>query len=226
MCDIIPLTNWQLNLSKKNYNLFFRKEKKMLYLTEKDKLTINNCYHNFLQSLKENLQNKNCLDCYSIIIKLLKNGQFSFNNEIKYSSSFAYLNLPDMRQGAQVMYGIGCCRHINLLINDIMQTLGFNSTLLYVKVDNTDTWHKATPLTANHVVVTLKDNNTEYLLDAYNNFVFKIIGHDLDPIKLKNIDDVLINKYPDNNVKEIGLVLKKYYKLQELGIDHKYDYGY
>ena len=35
-----------------------------------------------------------------------------------------------------------------------------------------------------------------------------------------------MTKYPDDNIKEIGLVLKKYYKLQELGVDHIYDYSY
>ena len=201
----------------------------MLCLTENDRQIINNCYRNFLQSLKENLQSndvKDSLDCYAIIVKLLKDGRFSFNSKMKYSSLFDFLYLPNMTEGAQVMYGIGCCRHINLLINDIMKTLGFNSTLLYIRVDETDTWHKATPLTANHVVVTLKDNNTEYLLDAYNNFVFKIIGYDLEPVELKSMDNMLMTEYPDDNVKMIGLVLKKYYKLQELGIDYVYDYGY
>ncbi len=201
----------------------------MIYLTENDRLIINNCYQNFLQSLKENIQSnciKDCLDCYSIIVKLLKDGRFSFNSDMKYSSSFNYLNLPNMAEGAQVMYGVGCCRHINLLINDIMKTLGFNSTLLYVKTDETDTWRRSTPLTANHVVVTLKDNSDEYLFDAYNNFVFRIVGYDLEPVELKIMDDILMTKYPDNNVKEIGLVLKKYYKLQELGVDHIYDYSY
>ena len=123
------------------------------------------------------------------------------------------------------MYGVGCCRHINLLINDIMKTLDFNSNLLYVRIDKTDTWYRATPITANHVVVTLKDNNCEYLLDAYNNFVFKIVGNDLEPIELESMDYIM-TKYPDDNVKDIGLVLKKYYKLKELGIDHIYDYEY
>ena len=94
----------------------------MLYLTENDKLIINNCYHNFLQSLKENLQSycvKDSLDCYAIIVKLLKGGRFSFNSELKYSSFFNYLDLSNIN-GAQVMYGIGCCRHINFLINDII----------------------------------------------------------------------------------------------------------
>lgn len=201
----------------------------MLYLTENDRLIINNCYRNFLQSLQEDLQSdciKDSLDCYAIIVKLLKGGQFSFNSEMKYSSSFDYLDLPNMAEGTQVMCGVGCCRHINSLINDIMKTLGFNSTLLYVKVDETDTWHRTTPLIANHVVVILKDKNAEYLLDACNNFVFRIIGYDLEPIELKNMDNILMIKYPDDNVKKIGLVLKKYYKLQELGIDHIYDYDY
>ncbi len=201
----------------------------MLYLTENDRLIINNCYHNFLLSIKENLQIdclKNSLDCYTIIVKLLKDGRFSFNSEIKYSSSFNYLNLSNMPDGAQVMYGVGCCRHINLLINDIMKTLGFNSNLLYVKVNETNTWHRATPLTANHVVVTLKDNEDDFLLDAYNNCVFRIVGSNLDYVNLENCDNQLMTKYPDDNVKKIGLTLKKYYKLQELGVDYIYDYDY
>ena len=40
------------------------------------------------------------------------------------------------------------------------------------------------------------------------------------------MDDTLMIKYPDDNVKEIGLVLKKCYKLQELGVNHIYDYCY
>ncbi len=201
----------------------------MLYLTENDELIINNCYRNFLQSLKENLQSnciKESLDCYAIIVKLLNEGRFSFNGELKYSALFNYLDLPNMAEGMQVMYGIGCCRHINLLVNDIMKTLGFNSNLLYVKTGETDTWHKVPPSTANHVVVTLNDDNDRYLLDAYNNFIFKIVGSDLDPVNLENCDNPLMTKYPDDNVKKIGLVLEKYYKLQELGIDHIYDYGY
>ena len=83
----------------------------MLNLTENDKLIINNCYQKFLQSLKEDIQShciKDSLDCYSIIVKLLKDGRFSFNSSMKYSSSFNYLDLPNMAEGAQVMYGIGC----------------------------------------------------------------------------------------------------------------------
>ena len=201
----------------------------MLYLTENDRLIINKCYHNFLQSLKENLQSicvKDSLNCYAIIVKLLNDGRFSFNGEMKYSALFNYLDLPNMAEGAQVMYGIGCCRHINLLVNDIMKTLGFNSTLLYVKTDETNTWRKVQPSKANHVVVTLKDHNGRYLLDAYNNFIFRIVGSDLHPVNLENCDNLLMTKDPDDNVKEIGLVLKKYYKLQELGIDHIYDYDY
>ena len=195
----------------------------MLYLTENDRLIIHNCYRNFLQSLKENLQSycvKDSLNCYALIVKLLNDGRFSFNGEMRRSALFNYLDLPNMDEGVQVMYGIGCCRHINLLINDIMKTLGFNSTLLYVKTDETDTWHRATPLTANHVVVTLKDDNDRYLLDAYNNFIFRIVGSDLNPVNLENCDNPLMTKYPDDNVKKIGLVLKKYYNLQKLGLDH------
>lgn len=199
----------------------------MLDLTENDRVEIQNCYRNFLQSLKNDLQSnciKSSLSCYAIIVKLLKDGRFSFNGAMKFSSLFDYLNLPNIAKGAQVMYGVGCCRHVNLLVNDIMKTLGFNSDLLYVRIDESNIYHKVTPLVANHVVAILHDNNDEYLLDAYNNFVCKIVGYDLEPTYQESVDDKLITKYPDDNVKRIGLILKKYYKLQELGIDYVYDY--
>ncbi len=200
----------------------------MLSLTEKDRLTIQKNYYKFLLSLKENLKNKginSSLDCYVIIVNLLKSGRFSYNGKMKYLATFDYLDLPNMDDGAQVMYGVGCCRHINLLINDIMKMLGFDVSLLYVKTDETDIWHRATLLTANHVVVTLKDHD-EYLLDAYNNFVFKIVGNDLEPVEIKNNSEILMNEYPDDNIKEIGLILKKYYNMQASGIEFVYDYGY
>ncbi len=200
----------------------------MLYLTKQDEQTTEHHYQDFLLSLKDNLtkyQPSNTLACYSLINYLLRHGHFSFNNEMRYSPSFNYLTLAN--EPLQVMYGIACCRHINLLINDILRILGFNVSLLYIKTDETDTWHRATPATANHVAVVLKDNNNEYLLDAFNNFAFQIIGNDLIPLDLPSIiPDELLSTYPNDNVKEIGQVLKKYYILQEYGIDYVYDYSY
>ena len=201
----------------------------MLYLTNKDQAIVENNYRNFLESLKNNLTSANIktsLECYAAITNLLKTGHFSFTGKINYQTSFAYLDLPNMPEGAQTMSGLGCCRHINLLVNDIMQTLSFNSNLLYVKITQEDTWHKVDPSMANHVVITLKDNNNEYLLDAYNDFAFKIVGTNLEPIELTSKADTLMTKYPDENVKKIGLVLKNYYQLREFGIDHLYDYEY
>ncbi len=202
----------------------------MLNLTKQDELSTKQHYQEFLNSLKANImkyQPANALACYSLINYLLRHGHFSFNNEISYSPSFNYIALPSTQEPLQVMYGIACCRHINLLINDILRTLGFNVSLLYIKTDETDTWHRATPATANHVAVTLKENDSEYLLDAFNNFAFKVVGNDLELLDLpSSIPEELLSTYPDDNVKEIGQVLKKYYTLQEYGIDFVYDYSY
>lgn len=201
----------------------------MLYLTENDRIISQKCYCNFLQSLKNDLQSNwanDSLICYAIIVELLKKGRFSFNGKMMYSTLFDYIYLPNMPEGVQVMYGVGCCRHVNLLLNDIMKELGFNVTPLYVRIDETDTWHRSTPSTANHLVIILKNSTDEYLLDAYNNLAFRIVGSDLEPVEIKCMDETLLNKYPDNNIREIGLVLKKYYKLQSLNINHIYDYKY
>ena len=202
----------------------------MLYLTTSDKSLLEKDYRTFLLSLKTNLSNsniQNVLELYALINYLLRTGKFSWQETISYQPNFNYLALPNMPEQLQVMYGIGCCRHINQLINDILLTLGLNSVIQYIRVDNTDTWHRATPKDANHLVVILKDNNKEYLLDAYNNFAFQIIGTDLIPLNLPTPKELSITtKYPDDNIKEIGQVLKKYYNLQEYGIDYVYDYGY
>lgn len=202
-------------------------------LTSNDKEFIENLYKSFLINLKylfKNKQIKNALDCYKILTMMLRNGQFSIEKRIDFNDNFKYLPLSNTNySGIQVMYGICCCRHVSAFINDILTLLGFNTSLYYVQIDENNNWHPCSIIDANHVTILLKDNNKEYILDPTNNFILKkesdqsltLLNFDLSPLKIQQFMN-----FEDENVKDIGKVLKKYYHLQKIGIKNIYDYNF
>ena len=158
---------------------------------------------------------------------MLRNGQFSKDGIIDFDDNFNYLNLPNLDFiGTQVMYGKCCCRHISSFINDIMLLLGFNTSLCYVHTNKDGNWRLCTPLTANHVVILLIENNEEYILDPMNNLLLKknvdnsFISQNFD---ISYIDIKLFLEFSDNNVQNISRVLKKYYHFRSMGINNVYD---
>lgn len=205
----------------------------MLKLTDDDKVVIDNGYKNFLYNLKfifKNSEIKSALVCYKILTAMLRNGQFSIEKNIIFDDEFKYLSLSNMNNiGTQVMYGVCCCRHANILINDILQVLGFDTSLLYIFIDENAIWHQCHPKNANHVTILLNDNSCEYILDPVNNFLLK----KEEEQRLTLLDSDISNKilqqftdYSDVNIQNIGKVLKKYYNYQKLEINHTYDYRF
>lgn len=204
----------------------------MLYLTNEDKMVVTDCYKSFLKNLQcfiDSYHPKNWLECYAIVVNMLRAGQFCIDQTIDFNVQFNYLPLPNMENiGAQVMFGICCCRHANTLVNDILQLLGFTTQLQYIFIDENKSWHRSHPSNANHVVIDLKDGESNYLLDAFNNFAFKIESNQsLTPLDVENINiPVEYSTYCDSSIQNIGTILKKYYSLQRMGINHIYDYNY
>lgn len=157
---------------------------------------------------------------------MLKNGQFSINKSIVYDDQFKYLALPNLNNdGSYVMYGICCCRHASVFLDDVLKILGFDSSLLYIFIDENNCWQVAEPFCANHLVVLLKVNDYEYLLDPIHSFILKK-EKDQTLTKLDCDTLELIENYQDSNIDTIGRILKKYYDLDRLGIDYLYDYRY
>lgn len=203
----------------------------MLKLTCSDKKVIDTCYKKFLMNLKELIKINNVhnpLECYKIIISLLKRGKFSVNDEITLNEECDFLHLPNIiSNGIYVMSGTYCCRHVNNLIKDILEILNFNVRLLYVNVDEDDNWRITTPVNSNHVVVLLKLNDDRFILDAYNDFVLKLdTNNNLIPINIETIviKSELYDNYKDSNIEKIDKILKKYYKLKIFNIQNTYDY--
>lgn len=202
----------------------------MLNLTSNDKELIENSYKSFLSNLKdlfENNQIKSAVDCYRILSNMLRNGQFCIDGTISFDTTFNYLDLPNMGCiGAQVMYGICCCRHVTAFINDILALIGFNASLYYIYIDDNENWHSCDPINANHTTILLIDNAEEYILDPMNNFLLKketdnsLTSLNLD---ISSLDMQQFFNFSDNNVQGISKILKKYYHLQSVGINHIYD---
>ena len=201
---------------------------KMLTLTEQDKTIIETSYIKFLNNLKNKFAEMNVtnvLEIYKTILYLIQNGNFCYQRKIAFDENFDYLFLSNMdRESIHVMYGVGVCRHLSELVCDILNTLSFPSSLLYIYIDDKNNWHKLKKAHgANHVVVFLKDYN--YLLDPLNHYAFKIE----DDLSLTHIiqDDNEIKKkfihYYDDNITSIGKVLQKYYNLKKLGVKYTYE---
>lgn len=200
----------------------------MLSLTACDKEIIDKSYASFLKNLYNYLKNSeaSCGVEYSKkIINLLHSGVFSMDGVITCTNDYDYLQLPNLcSDGALVMYGFCCCRHATSLLYDILNGLGFDVSLQYIKICDDDNWKRATYDTANHIVVILRENGKNYYLDAVNKFILELLENgDFEQLDVEDDRDY---NYKDSNVEEIGKKLSKYYNLKRLGVEHVYDEGY
>lgn len=205
----------------------------MLRLTNDDKKVIDNGYKQFLCNLKlhfENNEIKNALDCCMILIHMLRSGQFSIEKAIRFDDKFEYLALPNLDNIAtQIMYGVCCCRHASSFVNDVLQLLGFNTSLVYIFIDENGDWHRCAPFGASHVAIQLNENGCQYIVDPANNFILKEEGNQSLTQLNSTVPNMVLQQfsnYSDENVEHIGGVFKKYYNVQKLGIDYVYDYDF
>lgn len=202
----------------------------MFDLTIDDKEFIDNSYKSFLLNLKFFLEcgkDRDALEYSKIVIDMLHKGQFSMNRKIVFCNDHNYLSLPSIiSNGVYVTYGICCCRHATFLLNDILCSLGFDFSLMYIFVDKDGNWHKINPTVdkCNHVVIVLTNKDHKYYIDAANKFLLEQIDNHVLSLDVNPLDNSL--DYQDTNIIEIGKVLKKYYMYRELGIDHVYEYKY
>lgn len=197
----------------------------MLRFTDSDKKKVRDAYKMVLLNLKDYLQQygvKDEVEYSTIFFYMLHEGLFSMNGVLCFDNNFDYLGLPvEMSQGVQVMYGVCCCRHATEFLYNLLSSLNFNPSLLYILVDNdTGIWRKVNPAVerANHQVILLGDK----IIDPANKFILQLQkGGDLTVLDSKYAWQ--LEDYQEDNIGVIGKVLKKYYTYRELGIKNVYD---
>lgn len=198
----------------------------MLSLTLEDKQNIDYYYELFLKNIYNYLKNSDAscgIDYSKIIIQLLHAGVFSMTENIICTNDYDYLHLSNLcSDGVLVMYGVCCCRHATSLLYDILKSLGLDVSLQYIKVCDDNSWRRATPAKANHIVVLLKENGSIYYLDAINKFILELLDNgDFKQLDIGNISNI---EYQDSTVVKIGKKLTKYYDLKKFGVEYIYDY--
>ena len=193
--------------------------------TETDKKIVKDAYKMILLNLKDYLQQydmKDELEYSKLFFCMLHGGFFSMDGTIKLDNNYDYLGLPvEISQGVQVMHGICCCRHATEFFYNLLCILNFNSSLIYIWVDNdTGLWRKVNPAIekANHQAILL-DNKC--IIDPANKFILQIQKNG----ELTQLDSEYFGQletYQENNIVTIGKILKKYYTYRELGIKSVY----
>lgn len=200
--------------------------------TTKDTKEIKIAYQDFLKNLKTFIIRSHIYDIkkqFALIRYLLENAYFTSELEMILDDKYNYLSLPnELEDGIQIMYGICCCRHANVLLNNILQLLEYNSALLFIFIDKDNIWHrKKNGCEANHIVTTIQQQKKELILDLANNYIFEVdtLGNIiLLNEELTRKEKEICQQYTDETyIKKISKILKKYYSLKNLGVKNIYD---
>lgn len=199
----------------------------------KDTEIVTTSYLNFLQNLKNFILENDLRKVEKItpvIHYLLENGHFTEQPKMILTHQLDFLYpQSNIELGVQVMYGSYCCRHANTLFKNLLQQLEYqNVRIAFFLIGEHGTWKKLkNGHGANHLTASIFQNGEEIFLDAYNGYTFKtnknsdVILLD-EPLTLE--EKQICDSYNDQeNIKNISKVLKKYYHLRSLGINHIYD---
>ena len=95
------------------------------------------------------------------------------NNLLSYGDGFFENGKPDLDitkyGGIDVVNGKGVCRNVNCCFTDILKSIGFDCGNVY----GTTNYKNNVEIIPNHVLTWVNIDEYIYLLDPYNNFIFK-----------------------------------------------------
>lgn len=197
----------------------------MINFSFNDREKLNSYYKEFLMNLREYLRRydvSDVLEYSKVVLDMLHSGLLSVDGIITLDDRFDYIGIPsNVSSGVHITTGICCCRHTTGFLYDLLNVLGFQSSLKYFFVDNeSGVWHRADQAKekANHVALSVDD----IVIDSANKFIIKV----LDDGSIREIDlgeHHEFKDYQDENIARIDSVLKKYYTYRSLGIKRVYD---
>lgn len=197
----------------------------MVNFSLNDKEKLKDYYKDFLMNLREYLRKydvHDVLEYSKLVLDMLHSGALSVDGVIKVDDGYDYIDIPsDVSAGVHITTGVSCCRHTTSFLYDLLNVLGFQSSLSYFQVGNElGIWHKVNPAEgrANHVVLSV-DN---LIVDPANKFILEELN-DGRVCQIDLGDHHEFSDYQDKNIISIDKVLKKYYTYRNLGIERVYD---
>lgn len=167
--------------------------------------------------------------------ELVKEKEINLENALEYISSFySKLLIPTSNKnqspslynltsdGVLSLCGYQVCRNTNTFLYDFLKELDLEPIIQYIYIDENNDWHRVKANSANHLVVSITNNNKDLFLDLYSGLYF---DSNLERIDINN--NMNINKeIYEKSLKELNEIIKKYQTLQSLGVRHVYSYKY
>lgn len=196
----------------------------MLQFSFSDTEILKQRYSLLLLHLKETLSSyeDRSLSLPFLIIQMLHEGIFSMEGHIIFSNDFSFFPISSkLSDGIHIPYGVACCRHATSFLKDVLDLFGFSLSYLYISVSPDGSWKKVVPSKANHVVLVYFYQGRKFILDAANRWIFEVLEN--QNLHLLNFEEQKTPLFQDEHISTIGLTLKKYYSLRELGVTYVYD---
>ncbi len=190
-------------------------------ILDNDLSEIDNLYDKFIKTMIESFNNNygvNIQNALSFINQIYKD-LIVTNKREKYPS-IDYIK----RLGVYSLYGFQVCRTTNNMLYDFMKGIGLDVTLKTVFIDDNGDWHIVKPISANHVVVNMKDGKINKYFDLYNDLFVEKDNGKISTIEVDNKRVKIDYSKYEEIISRISDILDRYLLLEKLGIEKVYEY--
>ena len=190
-------------------------------ILDNDLSKIDNLYDKFIKMMIESFNNNygvNIQNALSFINQIYKD-LIVTNKREKYPSIDYIKSL-----GVYSLYGFQVCRTTNNMLYDFMKGIGLDVTLKTVFIDDNGDWHIVKPISANHVVVNMKDGKINEYFDLYNDLFVEKDNGKISTIEVDNKRVKIDYSKYEEIISRISDILDRYLLLEKLGIGKVYEY--
>lgn len=190
-------------------------------ILDNDLSEIDNLYDKFIKMMIESFNNNygvNIQNALSFINQIYKD-LIVTNKREKYPSIDYIKSL-----GVYSLYGFQVCRTTNNMLYDFMKGIGLDVTLKTVFIYDNGDWHIVKPISANHVVVNMKDGKINKYFDLYNDLFVEKDNGKISTIEVDNKRVKIDYSKYEEIISRISDILDRYLLLEKLGIEKVYEY--
>lgn len=190
-------------------------------ILDNDLSEIDNLYDKFIKMMIESFNNNygvNIQNALSFINQIYKD-LIVTNKREKYPSIDYIKSL-----GVYSLYGFQVCRTTNNMLYDFMKGIGLDVTLKTVFIDDNGDWHIVKPISANHVVVNMKDGKINKYFDLYNDLFVEKDNGKISTIEVDNKRVKIDYSKYEEIISRISDILDRYLLLEKQGIEKVYEY--
>jgi len=146
-------------------------------------IKIKNIYNKIISNyieLNNNLNLTNIIEIYLLYTILVHKGYLSKKHKFTIGTKKTESDLIkcNLIKGADVINGLGVCRHLSAMLKDIYDKMNINNEIIPVYFYNVGEEIKTYPL-GNHVINLVSENNKTFYLDPMNTCKWDKVGKNI-----------------------------------------------